>query len=198
MGTCKIPAKVKLIMGLLGENREILKEIRETLSARLGPEEEVMEPIPFIWTRFYLDELGEQPWRSFVSYETWVERETLVDVKLFTNVVEKHFSRGEKRRVNLDPGYLTLGQLFLASTKDQRQRVYVRDGIFVEPTLYFQDGAFRAFPWTYPDYQSPEYLEYFLRARSKFAYQRRQDGRPYSLRKDPGLREDAKEGETGM
>jgi hypothetical protein len=183
MGIRRIPAKVKLIVGMLGENPEILKSLREVLSARLGAEEEWMEPIPFLWTRFYADELGEAPWRSFASYETLIPREELVDVKLWTNEVETEFSRDGKRPINLDPGYLTLGQLFLASTKDQRQRVYVRDGIYVEPTLYFQDGAFRAFPWTYRDYQSSEYMEYFLRARAKLAYQRRHQGRPYSQRK---------------
>ncbi len=62
--------------------------------------------------------------------------------------------------MNLDPGYMTLGQFFLATTKDQRQRVYIRDGIYVEPTLYFQDGHFHAFDWTYRDYQSEEYIRF--------------------------------------
>jgi hypothetical protein len=184
MGSCKTPAKVKLIIGILGESQEILNPIREILSARLGPEEEILEPIPFSWTRFYSQELGENPWRSFVSYEELIPRETLVDIKLFTNELEMKHSREDKRRINLDPGYLTLGQLFLASTKDQRQRVYVRDGIYVEPTLYFQDGAFHPFPWTYRDYQSDEYRAYFFKARSKLAYQKRHGGAPYSKRKD--------------
>jgi hypothetical protein len=183
MGSSKIPSKVKLIIGILGENQEILKSLREILCSRLGAEEEVMAPIPFGWTRFYSDELGDNPWRTFVSYEELIPREKLVDVKLATNALEQEFSREGRRRVNQDPGYLTLGQLFHASTKDQRQRVYVRDGIYVEPTLYFQDGAFHAFPWTYRDYQSPEYLAWFLKARSKLAYQRRHGEMPYSSRK---------------
>lgn len=182
MGSSKIPPKVKLVIGILVENPEILEPIREILSSRLGAEEELMDPIPFSWTRFYAPELGDSPWRSFVSYEELMPREDLVDVKAWTNGVEQEWSRNGRRRVNLDPGYLTLGQFFLASTKDQRQRVYIRDGIYVEPTLFFQDGAFQAFPWTYPDYRSPEYGEYLLRARSKLAYQKRH-GHPYSARK---------------
>ena len=69
--------------------------------------------------------------------------------------------------MNLDPGYMTLGQFFLATTKDQRQRVYIRDGIYVEPTLYFQDGHFHAFSWTYRDYQSPEYIEFLEAVRKQ-------------------------------
>lgn len=185
MGICKIPPNVKLIIGLLGVDREILKTAREILKQEFGPEEEVLDPIPFIWTRYYSDELGDAPWRAFVSYEKMIPRENLVDIKLFTNGLETRCGREGKRIVNLDPGYLTLGQFFLATTKDQRQRVYVRDGIYVEPTLYFQDGAFHAFPWTYRDYQSEEYRGYFLRARSKLAYQKRHGGSPYSTRKAP-------------
>jgi Domain of unknown function (DUF4416) len=187
MGKIRKPAKVKLLVGLLGRDREILEISREILSGRFGREEEVMEPIPFSWTHYYAGELGAAPLRTFVSYETWVDREFLVEAKLATNAIEMDLSRDGLRRVNLDPGYLTLGQLFLASTKDQRWRVYVRDGIFVEPTLYFQDGAFHPFPWTYRDYQSPEYRDYMARARSKLAYQRNHEGKPYSTRlaKDP-------------
>jgi hypothetical protein len=68
---------------------------------------------------------------------------------------------------------MTLGQFFLATTKDQRQRVYIRDGIFIEPTLYFQDGKFLPFDWTYPDYRSEEYQGYLLATRSKLASQMR-------------------------
>lgn len=182
MGSLRKPAKVKLLVGLLGREPEILKISREILKARFGAEEEVMDPIPFIWTDYYAGELGTAPLRTFVSYEPWVDRESLPDAKLWTNTLEQELAIGGLRRVNLDPGYLTLGQLFLASTKDQRWRVYVRDGIFVEPTLYFQDGAFHPFPWTYRDYRSLEYLAYMAAARSKLAYQRNHDGRPYSTR----------------
>ncbi len=182
MGRIRTPAPVKLVVGLLGRDPEILKSARALLAAQFGPEEEVMDPIPFVWTRYYAPELGEKPLRSFVSYEELIPREALVDAKLFTNRLEDDLSREGLRPVNLDPGYLTLGQLFLASTKDQRWRVYVGRGIFVEPTLYFQDGAFHPFPWTYRDYRSPEDLGYLSAARAKLAYQRNHGGRPYSTR----------------
>ena len=53
----------------------------------------------------------------------------------------------------LHPGVLALGKFLLATTKDQAHRVYLRDGIFAEVTLRFQDGAFRPWPWTYADYR---------------------------------------------
>ncbi len=184
MGNYKFPPKVKLVIGLLGSDRSEMDTTRHKLRERLGLEEEVLEPIPFIWTQYYQDELGDSPLRSFVSYETLVEREELVSIKRWTNEIEIGLSRDGKRSVNLDPGYLTLGQFFLATTKDQRQRVYVGNGIYVEPTLYYQDGAFKPFDWTYPDYRSEEYHGYFQRARAKLVFQSRNGGTPYSQRKN--------------
>lgn len=180
MGQYKVPAKVKLIIGLLGADLEILKTARARLLEKFGAEEEVLEPIPFTWTNYYAREVGDTPLRSFVSYEGMIDRQEMVEIKRFTNELEIELSRDGLRPVNLDPGYLTMGQFFLATTKDQRQRVYIRDGIFVEPTLFFQDGKFQPFDWTYPDYRSQEYHAYLLAAREKLAYQMRHEGVPFS------------------
>jgi len=196
VGAYKIPAKVKLVVGLLGENQEILKRARALLAEKFGVEEEVMAPIPFTWTRYYSDELGDSPWRCFVSYESMIPREDLVDIKRYTNHLEQTLAVDQVRKINLDPGYLTLGQFFLATTKDQRHRVYIRDGIFVEPTLYFQDGNFFPFEWTYRDYRSEEYRMYFLSARSKLAYQMHHEGLPYSRRKAGAATEGPVNGES--
>ena len=61
--------------------------------------------------------------------------------------------------MNLDPGLLSLGKLILASTKDNAQRIPLRDGIYAEVTLIYREKSYRPLPWTYPDYRSPEYLE---------------------------------------
>jgi hypothetical protein len=182
MGTYTQPLKVKLVIGMLGKDQAIINRARQALEKIYGTEEEVLPCIPFTWTNYYEDEIGSKSFRCFVTYENLIERENIVKIKRRTNSLEKSFSRKGLRPVNLDPGYLTLGQFFLASTKDQRQRVYLGRGIFLEPSLFFKDGKFYPFDWTYRDYRSKAYLEYFKRARSKLAYQLRQ-GRPYSQRK---------------
>jgi hypothetical protein len=186
MGAYKPPLPVKLVVGLLSGDPSLLPSLRARLAARFGPEEEILDPIPFTWTRYYEDELGPEQWRAFVSYEPLIPREDIVAIKRWTNELEAETAADGKRRVNLDPGYMTLGQFFLATTKDQRHRVYVRDGIFVEPTLYFENGAFHPFEWTYRDYRSEAYRRYFLAARAKLAYQMHHQGRPYSQRKAYG------------
>lgn len=187
MGAIKEPAKVKIVVGILAKNSDAVNSVRDILKERFGEEDLNKEPFPFTFTNYYKDEIGETPVRAFFSYETLVDRTEIVDIKLWTNDVENEIAEKAGtpglRPVNLDPGYMTLGQFFLATTKDQRQRVYMQRGIFVEPTLYFQDGHFHAFDWTYRDYQSEAYIQYLEQVRSRLAYQH-STGRPYRLRNE--------------
>lgn len=185
MGELRTPAKVKIIVGILAKDPEAVESVRKILSDKFGPEELVLPPFPFTFTNYYKEEIGNAPVRAFFSYENLVERESIVDIKLWTNDVEQEIAQDQGtpglRPVNLDPGYMTLGQFFLATTKDQRQRVYMQRGIFVEPTLYFQEGHFHAFDWTYRDYQSEPYIKYLEQVRGRLAYQH-STGKPYRLR----------------
>ena len=72
------------------------------------------------------------------------------------------------RTVNIDPGYITEAKLVLLTAKDFSHRIYQKDGIFAESTLFFQDHSFRPWPWTYPDYASAEMVEYFNQVRELY------------------------------
>ena len=73
-----------------------------------------------------------------------------------------------KRLINIDPGYLSMTKLVLASTKNREHRIYLRDGIYAEVTLAFRDQAWTSMPWTYADYQRPDVLEFLKLARKGF------------------------------
>jgi len=177
MGAPKHPLPVRLIVGVLAANEEFAGEAKQKLVERFGAVDLEMEPIPFAHTNYYKDELGEKPLRFFLSFEDKIERETIASIKLETNEMEKNWNR----QVNLDPGYMTLGQFFLATTKDQRHRVYLGQGIFAEVTLYFENGHFHPFDWTYPDYRSETYIKFLEKARERLAYHMA-TGHPYSMR----------------
>jgi hypothetical protein len=74
-------------------------------------------------------------------------------------------SHNEPRPLNLDPGYITLAKLVLASTKDHWHRLYLGRGIYAELTLHFRGGAWRSSDWTYPDYQRADFHQFFMRCR---------------------------------
>ena len=97
--------------------------------------------------------------RYFVAFKELVIPDTLADIKVFTNEIENRYADGGKRRINLDPGLISLKRLILASTKDNGRRVPLSKGIYAEITLVFIDGAFQPVPWTYPDYRSDAYIE---------------------------------------
>jgi hypothetical protein len=113
--------------------------------------------------------MGSPLFRQFYLYTPPFNRERLPDVKLLTNRLEQEaagqLDLGVERPLNLDPGYLSPSKLVLASTKDHAHRVYLRDGIYAEVTLYYQKKSYRSWPWTFPDYASETYIRIFNEAR---------------------------------
>lgn len=157
------PSPVKLFIGVLYKERENLESIRDTLIAEFGIIDYESEEIEFKWTNYYEDELGFPLKRVFLSFSPLVSPDQIVEIKRITNRIE-----GEKRKVNLDPGYIEGGKLVLATTKDQAHRIYLGKGIYAEVTLRFRDGHFIPFDYTYPDYRSEEYHAIFSKIRSKY------------------------------
>ena len=78
------------------------------------------------------------------------------------------------RRVNIDPGYLDLHKVVLASTKNASQRIYLRSGIYAEATLFYDNGKFHGMAYTYRDYLWAESLDFFAQLRSGYLKQLRQ------------------------
>ncbi len=120
-------------------------------------------------TRYYDASMGERLKKTFWAFERLVDPAELPDLKRHTNILEDVYKQvmdhPEPRPLNLDPGYLTEAKLVLASTKDRDHRIYLRDGIYAEGTLYFNQGTWKTRPWTYPDYQRADYHEFFSRCR---------------------------------
>ena len=61
----------------------------------------------------------------------------------------------------------------LASTKDHAHRLYLGQGVYGEVTLTYQQGCFRPWPWTYPDYGSERYCALFNGIRQRYKSQLR-------------------------
>jgi hypothetical protein len=156
----------KLVTGLLSSDRKLLGEAQSALVELFGDVSVRSEQIPFNFTNYYEAEMGPGLIRQWVGFFGQVEADQLHDFKLKTGHLEKRF-RGpnNKRRVNLDPGLLSLYNLVLASTKSFAHRVYLREGIYAELTLIFQSGKFHPLAWTYPDYQTTTCQEFLTHCR---------------------------------
>jgi len=93
-----------------------------------------------------------------------------LDIIKLEKSISASWKTERKRDVNIDPGYLSLSKLVLASTKDFYHRLYLNHGIYAEITLVFKKethskGGFQPIKWTYPDYASQEYRKIFNQIR---------------------------------
>ncbi len=82
----------------------------------------------------------------------------------------------EPRPLNLDPGYIELGKLVLASTKDFAHRIYLGRGIFAEVTLQYKHHLWRHHEYTFADYRREDYQRFFSECR-EWLKGRREEGR---------------------
>jgi hypothetical protein len=171
MGTAHQPEPVKLVASLLTGEYGLLAEAKEALAASFGPIDFESVLLPFDHTDYYTSEFGPDLRRQIVTFEQLVLPEELPAIKRQANELEWALASEGRRRVNIDPGYLSLGKLVLASTKDHAHRLYLGNGIYGEGTLTYQRGRFRPWPWTYPDYASESYCAMFGEIRARYKVQ---------------------------
>ncbi len=158
---------VKLIIGLIGKEN-LFDKVKASLLIKFGRIDFESVVLEFTYTDYYNKEMGLDLKRQFLSFERLISPEDLPDIKQYTNLLESTLcSDYEKRSVNIDPGYLSLSKLVLATTKDHQHRIYLTKGIFAEVTLRFRGKTFRPWDWTYPDYCSKEYISIFNQMRSE-------------------------------
>lgn len=173
MGEIKEPRPVKWIASVFSADEMLLAEASDALASRLGHIDYQSELLPFDHTQYYAREFGEGLLRQILSFTELAPPQRLAEVKGMTNELEMTWAVGQQRRVNLDPGYVSLSKMVLATTKDYSHRIYLGQGIYAEVTLHFRRGTFQPWDWTYPDYASPRYLEIFGHIRDIYVAQLR-------------------------
>lgn len=156
----------RLIVGLLGSDADLLARAETELAAEFGPAGGRSPDVRFDFTDYYRAEMGPGLWRRWLAPGGAFDPGRLAEAKLAAGRIEQRLAIEGRRRVNIDPGVLSLHSLVLATTKDFAHRVYLRDGIYAELTLLYRSGRFEPLEWTYPDYRTPECLEFLARARA--------------------------------
>ena len=174
MGTAKSFRNEKLIVPLLLSEDADASDLFERLEAAFGTVDHRSDEILFTYTDYYAEEMGPRLRRIICSFEKLVDPATLPEIKEISNRVENAHRSGSFRRVNLDPGLITLERLVLASTKDNGRRIPLREGIYAEITLVYHHGEYHATDWTYPDYRSEAYLREFEIIRAIYKQQLKQ------------------------
>jgi hypothetical protein len=172
------PLPVLRFAGLIAGNEAELTAARFELTQWYGPIDDVTEIIPWTFSAYYQDEMGEGLIRQWVRFKSLFAPEHLAKCKLETNMAEtllaRQFQRGVARPVNIDPGYVHRYKVILATTKDHSHRVYLSEGVYGEVTLHWSKNVWTPWPWTYADYQTPTALAFFERARTAYLEQLQQ------------------------
>ena len=153
--------KVKLFCGLLAGHTAAAEEAIVLLGGHFSPVDCRSALIPFTMTDYYREEMGEPLFRHFVSFQGLLAPEMLPEIKIFTNRLEKKLSRNGKRTVNIDPGYMSDANVVIATCKNHYHRVPLKRGIYAHLEYVLKNKQLHFLPWTYPDFQSEDYLVFF-------------------------------------
>ncbi len=171
MGKIKRPQPVKLIIGFIFKDEAHLNKSVSILKRHFGKTDFESGILIFNHTDYYEKEMGRDLKRKFIAFEKLIPAAKLSKIKLISNKIEEKLSKNSRRLINIDPGYLDLPKLVLASTKDFRHRIYIGNNIYAETTLFYQEESFRPWEWTYPDYKTPEQIALFNQIREIYAQQ---------------------------
>ena len=169
MGDIHPPAPVLLLVAATSRHDEALAWALHQGEAEFGAAAAVSDAFAFTETDYYAAEMGGDLKKQFWAFAKPMDPGRLAAIKRQTNFWEAEYAglqlHPEPRPLNLDPGYVTLAKLVLASTKDHAHRIYLSDGVYAEVTLSYRKHGWQPFGWTYPDYRRADFHAFFDRCR---------------------------------
>jgi len=167
MAEIKEPQKVLAFAGLIFIKDFDIELALKEFKRLVGSVIKKSEILPFIHTNYYNKEMGENLLRQWVLFEKLINPDLLGELKYKSNEVERKFlNENGGRKINIDPGLVSLSNIILASTKNYSHRIYLGKGIYAEVTLIYKDHQFKALEWTYHDYREEVALRFFDEART--------------------------------
>ncbi|MEO5357251.1 MAG: DUF4416 family protein [Nitrospirae bacterium YQR-1] len=154
-----------LFAGLLYADEHYLTQAKDLLIGRLGTILMESEETPWDHSAYYTGELGTPIKRRFIFFNNLINTGLIADIKLKTIAIEKDISIAGTRKINIDPGYLTLAKVVLPTTKNRSHRIYLKNGIYAETTLIYIGDNYRPHLFTYTDFTNEATLELLNKVR---------------------------------
>lgn len=167
---------VKLICGIIAGEKKFFIWSEEKLAQLYGAADLESEQFSFNYSDYYEKQMGKGLKRKFISFKGLISPEELSKIKIQTNGLEAEIKKefnANYRVVNLDPGYLTSSALIMATAKDFAHRVPLQNGIYAHLEFLFGKDEVRTLDWTYPDYRTDGYQDFFLKVRRLYLMQLR-------------------------
>ncbi len=168
------PLPVKYFVALLFRDEEYVVQAKGAMTARWGTIDFEGRDHPFDITDYYESEMGSPLSRRLISFEQLYPPTLIVDMKLECNRIETDMAVENRRRINLDAGYLDHNKFILASAKEAGQKVYLDRGIYADISGRYKAGRYRPFEWSFPDFKEGRYDEELLAIRNLYRQQVKQ------------------------
>jgi len=162
------PKPAKLVIGLFTQKRELMAAVAADLMESFGSIDMISPLFPFDFTTYYEKEMGSPLFRRIFVFKSLIRQDALADIKLRTNAIETLYSADGMRQVNIDPGYLLMERLVLATGKNFAHRIYIGKCIYADLTLIYQKNGYQTLPWTYPDYAHDTIRNFLTLVRNKY------------------------------
>lgn len=162
------PKPVRLLIGLIYSEDAPIDECIKKLEERFGETDFISDQYTFDFTSYYEEEMGKSLSRKFLSFKKLIKRDELIDIKIFTNNLEKKYSAQNRRKINIDPGYIAQEHLILATGKGYYHRPYLGKGVYADLTLVYRNKEYQSLDWTYPDYSSEDIRRLLKILREKY------------------------------
>jgi len=164
---------VKYFCGLIFSQNRAAALATGMLQDAIAAVENSSAVIPFTATEYYRSEMGEPLFRQFVSFKGLLPPERLPEFKIGAMELEARLAENGRRLVNLDPGYMSEANIIIATAKNHYHRVPLSDGVYAHIEYVLKDGRLNFLPWTYPDFQTPAYLDFFKSLLESFKREKR-------------------------
>jgi len=182
MGRIYFPKPVKLVVSIFGSQAILLNYYKDLLIKEFGSVDQESDIQSFNFTEYYREEFGNGLIQKLYSFENLIKPERLSQIKIKTNTLEyintdkiklnnKHYPG--PRKVNIDPGYISLDKFILASTKNGPARIYLNNGIYAEITLRFINKSFVPVEFTYSNYKTENFIDFLNKIRQIYKLQLR-------------------------
>jgi hypothetical protein len=155
----------KLIIALMYST--FPKDLVSALEKNFGKIEEQSDELDFEFTKYYEKEFGKGLKKSYFCFQGDFDIEKLSEIKLFCTELEKIYSKDGRRLVNIDPGYATKNSFVLASFKERAHRIFLKQGVYADLELVYENNEWHSFTWTFADAKDTKVKEFLNKVKER-------------------------------
>ena len=152
----------KLFFGIMFSDRDSYEKVIDDLIKKFGAVEKESFEYDFDkFTNYYEREMGKGLIKKIIIFKKEINEKDLVEIKNFITEIEKKYSKDGKRKVNIDPGFVS-DRVVLASFKKKDFKKSLGEGVYAHEVLKLEDGKVKEFWHTFGDYKEEKVKRFLI------------------------------------